>query len=64
MKEPRQWLMMILSDPYATDASKQAACKLYNGMRRQVTRRKQCLERIAVLLDKVENCKSAMEDKA
>ena len=64
MREPRELLFTILNDPYATEASKQAARKLYNGMRRQVTRRKQCLERIAVLLDKVENCKSAMEDKA
>ena len=49
MKEPRALLDVILHDPYATDASKQAACKLYNGLRRQVGRRKRAVERLGKL---------------
>lgn len=46
MKEPRELLRQILDDPYATDASKRAACKLYNCLRRQVGRRKRARARL------------------
>ena len=49
MKEPRALLDVILNDPYATQTSKDAACKLYNMCRRQVGRRKRALDRLAQL---------------
>ena len=60
MKEPREMLMSILNDPYATDASKQAACKLYNGLRRHVTRRKRANERRDVLAARVAELEAAL----
>ena len=60
MKEPREILRTILDDPYATDASKKAACRLYNGLRRQVTRRKRANERRDVLAERVAELEAAM----
>lgn len=60
MEEPRKCLRIILNDPYATEASKKAACKLYNGLRRQVTRRKRANERRDVLAERVAELEAAI----
>ena len=46
MRDPRALLETVLRDPYATDESKRAACKLYNGLRRQAARRKRLRARL------------------
>ena len=62
MKEPKAKLDIILNDPYATRASKDAACKLYNMCRRQVTRRKRAVERLAQLEQRIKQLENLQND--
>ena len=60
MKEPREWLQRIINDQYAMPSTHEYACKLYNLLRRQVGRRKRCMERRDLLLARIEELEAAM----
>ena len=60
MQEPKKFLDIILNDPYATRQSHEAALKLFNMLRRQVTRRKRANERRDVLAERVAELEAAL----
>ena len=61
MKEPREWLQRIINDQYAMPSTHEYACKLYNLLRRQVGRRKRCMERRDLLLARIAELEALVE---